>query len=29
VTVIQIHQGLCTFNYVQHGAGLHLPEPNV
>jgi len=29
VTVLQIRQGLCKFNYVQRGAGLHLPEPNV
>jgi len=29
VTVLQIHQGLCMFNYVQRGAGLHLSEPNV
>jgi len=29
VTVLQIHQGMRTFNYVQRGAGLHLPEPNV
>jgi len=29
VTVIKIHQGLCTFNYVQCGAGLYLSEPNV
>ena len=29
VTVIKIHQCLCTFNYVQCGAGLHLSEPNV
>jgi len=29
VTVLQIHQGLCMINYVQRGAGLYLPEPNV
>jgi len=29
VTAVQIHQGLCSLNYVQHGAGLHLSEPNV
>jgi len=29
VTIIQIHQGLCMFNYVQCGAGLHLSEKNV
>jgi len=29
VTVIQIHQGLCMFNYVKRGAGLHLSGANV
>jgi len=29
VTAVQIHQGLCSLNYVQHGAGLHLSEPTV
>jgi len=28
-SVIQIHQGVCVFNYVQRDAGLHLSEPNV
>jgi len=29
MTVLQIHQGLYVINYVQRGATLHLPEPNV
>ena len=29
MTMTQIHQASCTFNYLEFNAGLHLPVQNV